>query len=53
MKTPKETLLPTKIEDVRDFESLREFLKYLIEQMEKEHTDIYEDLKTLFEKTGA
>jgi len=53
MKTPKETLPPTKIEDVRDFESLKEFLKQLMEYLEEEHTDVYEDLKTLFKKTGA
>jgi len=52
MKTPKETLLPTKIDDVQDFESLREYLKRLLHQMEEEHTDIHEDLKTLFKEAG-
>jgi len=52
MKTPKETLLPTKINQVQDFESLREFLKQLVDQMEDEHTSIYEDLKRLFENAG-
>lgn len=46
MKTPKESLFPTKIDDIQDFPTLREFLKALIEQMEEEHTGLYEDLKT-------
>ena len=53
MKTPKETLPPSKIDNIKDFESLKEFLKQLLLQAEEEHTNIYEDLKTLFEKTGA
>lgn len=46
MKTPKESLFPTKIDDIQDFPTLREFLKALIERMEEEHTGLYEDLKT-------
>lgn len=52
MKTPKEALLPTKIDDVQDFESLREFLKELLQQMEEEHTDVYEDLKIALGDSG-
>lgn len=52
MKTPKETLPPSKIDDVKDWESLREYLKQLALRAEEEHTDIYEDLKTLFEDAG-
>lgn len=53
MKTPKETLIPTRIDEVRDFEKLREYLKQLLEYLQEHHINVYEDLKTLFEKTGA
>lgn len=53
MKTPKETLPSSKIDDIKDFQTLRDYLKQLLLQTEEEHTNVYEDLKTLFEKTGA
>jgi len=46
MKLPKETLLPTRIDDIQDFETLREYLKQLVRQMEEEHTNVFDDLAT-------
>lgn len=51
MKTPKETLLPLRIDDIQDFETLKEFLKRVVEYLEEEHTNVYEDLKRLFQVT--
>lgn len=46
MKTPKEIILPDP-EEVKDFESLREYLRQLNELLDEEHINIYEDLKQL------
>jgi len=47
MKTPRETVIPTRIDEIQDFPSLKDYLKKLIEHFEDEHINIYEDLKKI------
>jgi len=52
MQTPKMIFLPDP-DDVKDIETLRQFLKALLEQLREEHLNVYEDLRSLSSGSGS